>query len=107
LHEFETLLLSDLNKFQEYYIDEDDIDQKILALKNDIKEHDNIELINESENTAPSKRIEKFFNQYCYEKATAGIYIASEIGLDKIREKCQHFNDWIKKMESLHSLPVI
>jgi len=29
LHEFETLLLSDLSKFKEYYIDEDNIDQKI------------------------------------------------------------------------------
>jgi len=72
-----------------------------LALQNDIKEYDNIELINESDNTAPSKRIEKCFNQYCHEKATAGIYIALEIGLDKIRGKCQHFNDWIEKIENL------
>lgn len=102
LHEFETLLLSDLHKFKEYYIDEDDIDKKILALQNDIKKYDNIELINESENTAPSKRIEKVFNQYCHEKATAGIYIAQEIGLEVIRKKCQHFNDWIEKIENLH-----
>lgn len=102
LHEFETLLLSDLSKFKEYYIDEDNVDQKILALQNDIKEYDNIELINESESTAPSKRIEKFFNKYCREKTTVGIYVALEIGLDKMKEKCKHFNEWIEKIENLN-----
>jgi len=100
LHEFETLLFSDLDKFKEYYIDEENIDQKISALKNDVKEYDNIELINDSENTAPSKRIEKFFNRYCREKPTAGLYLSLEIGLDKMREKCQHFNEWIEKLLS-------
>jgi hypothetical protein len=101
LHEFETLLFSDLNKFKEYYIDEDNIDQKVLALKSDVKGYDNIELINESESTAPSKRIENFFSQYCSEKATVGLYVALEIGLDKMRKECKHFNEWIKKLENL------
>ncbi len=101
LHEFETLLFSDLNKFKEYYIDEDNIDRKVLALKSDVKEYDNIELINESESTAPSKRIEKVFSQYCREKATVGLYVALEIGLDKMRKECKHFNEWIKKIENL------
>jgi hypothetical protein len=101
LHEFETLLFSDLDKFKEYYIDEIKIDQKILALKSDVKDYDNIELINESSSTAPSKRIEKIFNSYCSEKATAGLYLALEIGLDKMRKKCKHFNEWIETIENL------
>jgi hypothetical protein len=103
LHEFETLLFGDLNQFKEYYVDENNVDRKILALKSDIKEYDSVELVNESEGTAPSKRIEKFFNRYCSEKAIAGIYIALEIGLDKMRDKCQHFNEWIEKIENLRT----
>lgn len=56
------------------------------------------EKINNSEQTAPSKRLLNFTN---YMKTTHGPNIVKNIGLDEIREKCQGFNSWIEKIERL------
>ena len=34
-------------------------------------------------------------------KTSDGIIIAKKIGLETIRDKCNHFNDWITKIEKL------
>ncbi len=55
--------------------------------------------IDDHPNTAPSKRI---INLYKYDdKNTDGILAAIEIGLSKMRQECQHFDQWLKKLESL------
>ncbi|MBL4868660.1 MAG: DUF4276 family protein [Pseudomonadales bacterium] len=58
----------------------------------------NPELINDSVETAPSKRLGKFTR---YRKTTHGPNIAKEIGIDKIRTMCVGFDEWIQKIESL------
>ena len=58
----------------------------------------NPEAINNSEETAPSKRLQK---QTGYRKTTHGPNIAKEIGIDKIREVCTGFNEWLTKLEAL------
>jgi hypothetical protein len=57
------------------------------------------EEINDSQQTAPSKRI----MQLCpgYQKVTDGVLIAQKIGLQTIRAECPHFNEWIEKLEAL------
>jgi hypothetical protein len=57
------------------------------------------EEINDSKETAPSKRIEN----HCpsYDKVIDGILIIKEIGLHKIREQCPHFNSWLTRLEKL------
>ena len=58
----------------------------------------NPEAINNSVETAPSKRLEGHTG---YRKTTHGPNIAKEMGIDKIREKCVGFNDWLIKLENL------
>lgn len=60
---------------------------------------DNPELINEDPATAPSKRILSLCP--IYDKVDDGILILREIGLEKLRKECQHFNDWITQLEGL------
>jgi len=60
----------------------------------------NPEKVNDSTETAPSKRFEKFTS---YRKTTHGPNIAEQIGLAKMREMCLGFDDWLTKLESLVS----
>lgn len=67
--------------------------QKILSEFNDKPEQ-----INDSQETAPSKRLLNYTN---YRKTTHGPNIAKAIGIEKIREKCFGFNEWLEKIEKL------
>jgi hypothetical protein len=58
----------------------------------------NPEKINDSRETAPSKRLEKATN---YRKTTHGPNITREIGLDKLRQQCAGFNTWLTDLETL------
>lgn len=60
------------------------------------------EWIDDSPETAPSKRVQSLFPQY---KKGSGVNahayrIAQHIGLEKIRSACPHFNEWISKLEN-------
>ena len=57
----------------------------------------NPEKINNSKETAPSKRLEKVG----YRKTTHEPDIAGTIGIDNIRIKCPGFNGWITELEAL------
>ncbi len=56
------------------------------------------EKINDSPQTAPSKRLLKKTN---YLKTVHGPDIAKEIGLDILRKKCTGFGDWLSQVEAL------
>jgi len=58
----------------------------------------NPEKVNDSYETAPSKRLEKYTN---YRKTTHGPNISQEIGLEKMRQMCSGFDDWLTKLEKL------
>jgi len=57
----------------------------------------NPELINNSSQTAPSKRLATT----PYRKTTHGPNIAKEIGLDVLRQKCKGFGNWLSLLEAL------
>lgn len=57
------------------------------------------ESVNNSKETAPSKRLEA---KTIYRKTTHGPNIAKEIGLDRMRAMCAGFNEWLSKIESLN-----
>ena len=97
LHEFESLLLVDPNKLIVMYPDKQN---GIDRLKREINGL-NPEEINESQHTAPSKRIIKHLPDYENQKAQVGPLVAGDIGLSKLRSKCPHFNDWITKLENI------
>jgi hypothetical protein len=56
------------------------------------------EKINDSPQTAPSKRL---LNKTNYRKTVHGPNIANEIGMDVLREKCAGFGDWLSRLEAL------
>ena len=92
LHEFEAMLFSDLTKLKETYFEYDLID-----LEECVKRQSNPELINNGEETAPSKRIIKCIS--CYDKANVGVDVLGKIGIENIAEKCRHFSEWIRCIE--------
>ena len=55
--------------------------------------NNNPELVNNSPETAPSKRILKAYSSY--QKITDGTNICRDLGIQKIREHCPHFDNWI------------
>jgi len=60
---------------------------------------DTPEDINDSIETAPSKRIQHIFRGY--QKVLHGSIIARRIGLERIREACPLFNEWLNRLEQL------
>jgi len=57
------------------------------------------EHINDSEATAPSKRIKKVLPEYS--KTLNGIPVAKRIGIDKISGECRHFKEWVESIKAL------
>ncbi len=62
------------------------------------KFNDNPEKINDSPDTAPSKRLD---GNTDYKKTINGPNICKEIGLDVLRQKCTGFNSWLSRLEAL------
>jgi len=95
MHEFEAMLFSDT----------DVIAEKTGIKKTDLekitKQYNCPEDINDDPKKAPSKRLEKLKNDYL--KVTMGKIISETIGIKNIRKKCQHFDQWLKKLENLKS----
>lgn len=57
------------------------------------------EWINDSPQTAPSKRIQRLFEGY--DKPEHPLLAVLEIGLETIRRECLLFDVWIKRLETL------
>lgn len=93
IHEFESLLFSDAA----ILADELGIDQQQVDAI--LEECGEPESINNSEQTAPSKRLENLYPRF--KKTTTGIAIAERIGIDPMRKACPLFNTWIETFEKL------
>lgn len=95
LHEFEALLFSAPAKFAEWLDDSEPVAElEAIRAAFDSPEH-----INNSPQTAPSKRILALVPNY--KKTLHGPLIAEDIGLDAIRAQCPHFNRWIERLLAL------
>ena len=94
VYEFEGLLFSDVTAFERVFSD-----PPIAKLSSIRSDFDTPEDINDSSETAPSKRIGR--NIQGYQKAKDGPLLALEIGLDGIRRECPRFNAWLCRLESL------
>lgn len=97
LHEFEAFLLVEPDRLISMYPDGI---KGINKLKYDIG-ITNPEEINESPQTAPSKRIIQYFPDYKGQKAQVGSLIAQDIGITALRNKCRHFDEWISQLEQI------
>ncbi|SMM98729.1 hypothetical protein SPONL_66 [uncultured Candidatus Thioglobus sp.] len=92
MYEFETLLFSNAS------IMATELSTNQNWIDDVLSEFSNIEDINNSKKTAPSKRIIK---NCVYIKTTHAPNILKQIGLKEIRQKCAGFNNWLTQLESL------
>ncbi len=95
MYEFEALLFSDPDAFARG-VDMPNIAQKLTAIRDDFPSPEHI---NNSPNTAPSKRIEQLI--FGYEKPLMGSIAALEVGLNAMRERCALFDCWLKDLEAI------
>lgn len=93
LHEFEALLFSSSSGFEKYF--EDDVVSKIQDI---IDLYESPEDINNSPETAPSKRLIQIIPDY--DKIMYGNLVALENGMPSILEKCHRFRAWTETLIS-------
>ena len=95
MHEFEGLLFSDCTSFAAALCNPA-LEPKLQDIRNQFS---NPEEINDSPLTAPSKRIQDVLPEY--DKELFGTLAALEIGLERIRRECPHFDSWLRRLESV------
>jgi hypothetical protein len=101
LHEFEALLFAApeiLGRELQPRSAGDDLKSHFTKIVN--RHQNQCESINDNVETAPSKRIEAVA-QYKKGKTGQARTILPAIGLERIRQACPHFNEWIKTLEGL------
>ena len=101
LHEFEAYLFCGVPQFAFFF---DKANSQISALQKIVNDVQSPELIDDGQQTAPSKRIIAQFPQYNDLKTTVGTQMAERIGLENIRSKCPHFRAWIDRLEKLGAM---
>jgi hypothetical protein len=94
MHEFEGMLFSDCNAFS-HGIYRPELASEFQKIRDQFASP---EEINDSPETAPSKRVEGLVPGY--EKPLLGTLAVLEIGLDAIRAECPHFNSWLTQLET-------
>jgi len=94
LHEFEALLIVDLTAISGVFNSPGG-----TLPTDDLKRFSSPEEVNEGAQTHPAARIRKQFAGY--RKPLHGPLAVERIGLTNIRQKCHHFDEWLKKLESL------
>ncbi len=94
MHEFEALLFSDCTSFANAI----GFASKALELQTVRDAFPDPEHINDSPQTAPSKRVAGIIKGY--DKILFGNVAASEIGLSKIRQECPRFDYWLQRLEA-------
>lgn len=95
VHEYEALLFSSPEMLAK------ELKVKEAEILKIIHECGEPERINDSAQTAPSKRIISLCPKYENMKTVTGIAIAKAIGVEKMRQKCPVFNHWLTSLENL------
>ncbi len=95
-HEFEALLFSDVSAFARVLGIPRNAASALAGVRAQFASPEDI---NDSPDTAPSKRIRGAFPDY--NKVTDGSVVATEVGLDAMRRECPRFAAWLTRLESL------
>ena len=95
MHEFEGLLFSDCTAFS-HSIYRPRLETVFREIRDQFETPEDI---NDSPDTAPSKRVQKVVPDY--QKPIYGVLAILEIGLARIRAECPHFGGWLTTLESL------
>ena len=93
MHEFEAMLFSDCEGFGRE-IGRVDLVEPLQAIRDQFASPEEID---DSPDTAPSKRIEHLMPNY--QKPLMGNLAALEIGIHAIRRECPHFEEWLERLE--------
>ena len=93
MHEFEAMLFSDCEGFG-HGIGRVDLVEPLQAIRDQFASPEEID---DSPDTAPSKRIEHLMPNY--QKPLMGNLAALEIGIHAIRRECPHFEEWLERLE--------
>ena len=91
LHEFEGILFSKPDSFA--LIADNDVVDSIQAIRDG---YPTPEHINNSPETAPSKRLEALIPNYA--KIKNGTLLSKDMGIDIIMNECPHFKEWIQSI---------
>ncbi|MEI6110370.1 MAG: DUF4276 family protein [Cyanobium sp. ELA712] len=97
MYEFEGLLFTDPQAFE--WVEDGWNDHTKRILEAVTQEFSSPEKINDSRETAPSKRIARIFGGV-YSKTEHGPLIAESIGMNAIRDKCPAFSEWVGKLQA-------
>ena len=103
LHEFETMAYANLDALETLFLDKR---SEIEALKTEVAGFTDIEEINSTPDGAPSKRIAKHipvYKKYKRSDQSGIVNVLEVIDLPAIRAACQHFNQWIERLEAIDS----
>lgn len=98
LHEFEGLLFSDVRVIDSELAIEPG-DSRLTELNNIVAANPTPEHINDGYMTCPSRRLVELFPRY--QKPTDGIRISERIGIQCLRDKCVHFDEWVTRLVAL------
>ena len=100
LHEYETLVFCGLDFLLEHYPKAEKAVKNLHQVLD--KFSGNPEKIDGGSDTAPSKRIaNELEGIYNYNKPASGAYVASRVGIAKLRECCRHFDAWMRKLDNI------
>ena len=101
LHEFEAWLFS----APEIVADHFGCGKLINEMQAIVQDAGSPELINHSETKHPKARLQKLVESFkkSYKPASDGPTLMKNIGIEKVRAACPHFDDWLKQLEVLGS----
>jgi hypothetical protein len=101
LHEFEALAFSDVSQLAAIAAALRNQFPDVLAqrFQEILDAAGHPEAINDSYETCPSRRIEGVTPEY--RKRVHGPIVTERIGLEALREKCDHFASWIDRLENI------
>ena len=98
MHEFEGLLFSSPCSIASV-LNDSNLDSWATNILQQF--NNNPEDINDSPNTAPSKRLENQLPAFYYRKSVHSLRIAKLAGLNKLRTACPGFHAWVEQIEQL------
>jgi hypothetical protein len=98
LHEYEGLLFSDPDALAQA-LNQPNLASRLHQVRNDFPTPEDI---NDSPETAPSKRMSAIYS--AYRKVIEGTLAARAVGIDSMRRECEHFRNWLEQLEALPDL---
>jgi hypothetical protein len=95
LHEYEGLLFSDPDALAQA-LKQPNLAHRFHQVRNAFPTPEDID---DGPETAPSKRVTAIYSKY--KKVIEGTDAARAVGIERMRQECEHFRNWLKRLEAL------